>query len=129
VDRQAMRRAEQVLTDSLALVIFPESTRSPSAQLQPAFPGVALIATRYGVPVLPVGITGTEKLKGLSWILRRPHITVNIGHPFSLPPASSKLTKAELAKYADFIMEHIAELLPPQYRGNYAGKESASSEA
>jgi len=128
VDRQAMRRAEQVLTDGMALVMFPEATRSKSTQLQPAFPGSALIAMRYGVPILPVGITGTEKIKGLAWILRRPRITVNIGHPFYLPPVSSKLTKAELAKHTDFMMQRIAELLPPQYRGNYAGKESTSGE-
>jgi 1-acyl-sn-glycerol-3-phosphate acyltransferase len=75
-----------------------------------------------------VGITGTEKIKGLSWILRRPRVTVNIGHPFSFPPVSSRLTKVELAKHTDFMMQRIAELLPPQYRGNYAGKESASRE-
>jgi len=119
VDRKAMHRAKQVLADGLALVMFPEAKRSRGAQLQPALPGSALIAIRSCVPILPVGIAGTEKIKGLSWILRRPHITLNIGRPFSLPLADSKLTKAELAEHTDFIMEHIAELLPPQYRGVY----------
>jgi len=119
LDRKAMHRAEQVLADGLALVMFPEATRSRSAQLQPALPGSALIAMRSGVPVLPVGIAGTERIKGVGWILRRPHITVNIGQPFYLPPVSSKLTKTELAEQTNFIMERIAELLPPQYRGVY----------
>jgi 1-acyl-sn-glycerol-3-phosphate acyltransferase len=119
LDRKAMHRAEQVLADGLALVMFPEATRSRSAQLQPALPGSALIAMRSGVPVLPVGIAGTERIKGVGWILRRPHITVNIGQPFYLSPVSSKLTKTELAEQTNFIMERIAELLPPQYRGVY----------
>ncbi|MFC2016828.1 lysophospholipid acyltransferase family protein, partial [Chloroflexota bacterium] len=100
--------------------MFPEGTRSKNGQLQPAFSGSALIALRNGVPILPVGITGTEKIKGLAWLLHRPQITVNIGRPFHLPPVSGKLTKVELARFTDYIMGRIAELLPLGYRGNYA---------
>ena len=122
LDRKALRQVHQLLADGQALVLFPEGTRSKNAQLQPAFPGAALIASRSGVPVLPVGIIGTEKIKGVAWILHRPRITVNIGRPFYLPPVNSQLTKVELAELTNSIMEHIAELLPPQYRGNYAGQ-------
>ena len=123
LDRKAMRRACQVLANGLALVMFPEGTRSRSGRLQPAFSGPALIAMRSGAPILPVGIIGTEKIKGVAWILRRPQITVNIGQPFYLPPVSSRLTKAELAELTNSIMGHIAELLPLKYRGDYGGKE------
>lgn len=122
LDRQALRQAQQVLAEGLPLVIFPEATRSRQAQLQPAFSGAALIAVRNGVPILPVGITGTEKIRGLAWLLRRPRITVNIGHPFSLPPRSGKLSKTELAELTRFIMKRIAELLPVEYQGEYAGE-------
>jgi 1-acyl-sn-glycerol-3-phosphate acyltransferase len=124
LDRKAMQRAEQVLADGQALVMFPEATRSKSARLQPAFPGSALIALRRSVPIIPVGIIGTERLRGAGWILRRPHITVNIGRPFYLPSADTKLTKAELAEHTNFIMERIAELLPPKYRGVYGETKS-----
>jgi 1-acyl-sn-glycerol-3-phosphate acyltransferase len=120
MDREALRQAKRVLADGLALVMFPEATRSRNAQLQSAFPGSALIALRSGVPILPVGITGTEKIEGVAWILRRPVITVNIGHPFYLPSVNSRLTRVEMTKLTNFIMERIAELLPPEYRGNYA---------
>ena len=119
LDRKAIRRAKQVLADGLALVMFPEATRSKTAQLQPALPGSALLAIHSGVPILPVGISGTEGIKGIGWILRRPQVTVNIGRPFYLPSAGSKLTKIELAEHTNSIMERIAELLPPQYRGVY----------
>ena len=78
-DMKAMRQALEILADDYALVIFPEATRSANAQLQPAFPGSTLIALRSGAPILPIGITGTEELKGKTWILRRPRVTVNIG--------------------------------------------------
>ena len=123
LDRKAMRRAYQVLADGSALVMFPEGTRSRSSQLQPAFSGPALIAIRSGAPILPVGIIGTEKIRGVTWLLRRPQITVNVGQPFYLPPVSSRLTKEELAELTNSIMGHIAALLPLKYRGNYGGKE------
>lgn len=122
LDREALRRSQQVLADNLALAMFPEATRSRSAKLKTAFPGSALIAFRSGVPILPVGIIGTEQIKGLGWIVRRPRVTINIGQPFSLPPAEGKLTREKLVEYTDLIMQRIAELLPPQYHGVYAGK-------
>ncbi|MFC2014133.1 lysophospholipid acyltransferase family protein [Chloroflexota bacterium] len=122
-DRQASRQTHQVLAKGLPLAMFPEGKRSPNAQLQSAFPGSALIASHNrGIPIIPVGISGTEKLKGKTWLLRRPQITVNIGSPFYLPPTNSKLTKPELVQLTTFMMEHIAELLPTEYRGSYAGK-------
>ena len=123
LDRQALRSSQQVLADNLALAMFPEASRSRSAKLKKAMPGSALIACRSGVPILPVGIIGTEQIKGLGWILRRPRVTINIGKPFSLPPVEGKLTREKLVEYTDLIMRRIAELLPPQYHGVYAGED------
>lgn len=122
LDRKALRQASQVLAEGRALAMFPEGTRSKNTQLQLAYSGSALIALRSDVPILPIGISGTEKMKGAGWLLRRPRITVNIGHPFHLPSANGKLTSAELAKLTNYTMERIAELLPPEYRGNYSGQ-------
>jgi 1-acyl-sn-glycerol-3-phosphate acyltransferase len=114
-----LRQAGQFLDEGLAVVVFPEGARSHGGQLRPAFPGAVLMAVRNGVPVLPVGLTGTEKLKGLGWVLHRPGITVNIGRPFHLPPASGRLTRVELDRQADFVMWRIAGLLPVEYQGDY----------
>ncbi len=119
LDRESFSQAEHWLTQGMALVMFPEGKRSKNAQLQPAFPGSARIASRIGAPILPVGISGTEKIKGKTWWLRRPRITVTIGRPFYLPTASNKLNRLELNHLTNSIMTHIAELLPAEYRGNY----------
>ncbi len=118
IHMEALRQANRILAESTALVMFPEGTRSKNARLQSAFPGSALIALSNGIPVLPVGIAGTANIKGKTWLLRRPRITVNIGHPFNPPPATGESTRAELSRFTVSIMEHIAELLPPEYRGN-----------
>lgn len=126
LDRKALRQAEKVLADNVALVMFPEASRSQNAQLKPAFPGSALIARRSGVPILPVAITGTERIKGGTWFLRRPKITVTIGQPFHLPSVKGKSSRAELAELTDYIMQRIAEILPLEYQGHYAEQGKAN---
>jgi 1-acyl-sn-glycerol-3-phosphate acyltransferase len=118
-DISAIHQSLAALTEGYALVMFPESHRSPNAQLQAGLSGAALIALRSGAPILPIGITGTEKIKGWTWIFRRPRIVINIGKPFSLPAAKGKTGKAEIAPFTDLIMENIAGLLPEQYQGFY----------
>jgi len=117
--RDALRQAQKVLDDGLALVMFPEGKRSLTNQMEKPLPGSALIACRSGAPVLPVGISGTEQVRGISWVFRRPRMTVNIGRPFYLTPGDGKLNRKELAELADSIMLEIAKLLPPEYRGKY----------
>jgi 1-acyl-sn-glycerol-3-phosphate acyltransferase len=116
--RKTYFMAKEELAEGEALAIFPEGMRSQSRKLKLAFPGAALIALRSGAPIIPIGISGTEKITGIAWLWRRPQMTVNIGEAFSLPPADGRLTKYQLAKTTDVIMERIAEVLPVEYRGH-----------
>ena len=118
-DRKALLKAKKVLADGQALIIYPEGMRSQSRRLKLAFHGAALIASRSGAPIIPIGITGTEKIRGIAWLWRRPEITVNIGRAFTLPGIDGRLTKVELSKLTDVVMGHVAEVLPVKYRGNF----------
>ena len=120
LDRGAIRQAKQALASGWPLLMFPEGMRSKNARLQSALSGPALIASRSGAPIIPVGVAGTEKIKGAAWLFRRPELIVNIGRPFNLPPVDGRLSKEKLAELTDSIMLRIAELLPPEYRGDYA---------
>jgi 1-acyl-sn-glycerol-3-phosphate acyltransferase len=122
IDRNALRQAKEVLDDGWCLVMFPEGMRSRDGTLLQAFPGSSLIAARSKTTVLPVGITGTEKMGGWRWIFRRPRIVVNIGKPFTLQLTNGKVTKEELAGLTDDLMCHIAELLPVKYHGYYTDR-------
>jgi 1-acyl-sn-glycerol-3-phosphate acyltransferase len=125
-DREAIRVAEEWMRKGVSVIIFPEGGRSQTAQIQPAFAGAALIAARTGVPVLPVGITGTDKLKYVRWsFFHHPRITVNIGRPFQPPPANGKLAREQRQLLMNDIMGKIAALLPPEYRGVYGGVGNA----
>ena len=86
-----------------------------------AYSGAALLAVKSGAPIVPVGISGTRQLVGKKWFLKRPKITLNIGQPFTLSASHDKLSKEETAHLTHEVMMHIAALLPPDYRGRYAG--------
>jgi 1-acyl-sn-glycerol-3-phosphate acyltransferase len=118
-DMVALRNTGQVLKSGRILGIFPEGTRSKNGRLQPASDaGTALITHLYKAPVLPVGISGTEKIRGFGWIWRRPRIILKIGQPITFADVQrSQLNREDLARDTAVIMQHIADLLPEKYRG------------
>lgn len=119
---EVLRAADKVLKQDRVLALFPEGARSRNGQLGPAFSGAALIAMRSGAPVLPIGVSGTEKVQGFAWLLRRPQVSVNIGSAFYLDEPETGITGKELTGATGLIMEHIAGLLPAGRRGNYGVK-------
>lgn len=118
--KNSLQEAEQALAQGFPLVMFPESTRSTTAKMRTGLPGAAMVAAKSSVPILPIGITGTEKIKGTWWWLTRPTIRVNIGMPFILATKSDGITRDDLTDYTTLIMHNIASLLPTEYRGEYA---------
>lgn len=127
-DLGAVRRATTLLNEGAMLAMFPEGTRSKTGTLGEAEPGTALLALRSGVPILPVAIWGTEKVKLPRDLLRRQPGWVRIGEPFTLP-ASKRVTRQQIEAGTREIMERIAALLPEQYRGRYAGRDAVVADA
>jgi len=128
IDREVLRQAERWLKQGVSVIMFPEGSRSQTTQMQPALAGAALIVSRLGIPILPVGINGTDKLRNLGWcVLHRPTVTVTIGKPFNPPPYDGKLNREQRNQLMNDIMRKIAALLPQEYHGVYAGGESAQN--
>jgi 1-acyl-sn-glycerol-3-phosphate acyltransferase len=120
LDRRAGKIALELLAKKEAIVIFPEGKRSPDGTLGSAYSGAALLTCKTGVPIVPVGITGTASLTGKAWFLHRPQIHINIGMPFHLTCRNDKLTKDTTRELSARIMRHIAGQLPKEYRGKYS---------
>lgn len=81
-DREALKRCIAVLEQGEPLVLFPEGERKSGPIVQPLFDGAAFVAVKAGVPILPVGIGGSERAmpKGAKFI--SPHkVHVVIGKP------------------------------------------------
>ncbi len=115
----ALRQAVKSLENGRVLGIFPEGKRSFDQQLNNGEIGAAFIALRSGVPVIPVGFSGSEYLERKPSFLRRPPVTVTIGKPFSFQRINHKISKDHLIDTTDRIMQNIAQVLPQSYRGIY----------
>jgi 1-acyl-sn-glycerol-3-phosphate acyltransferase len=87
-DREALRRTIEVLQGGEPVVIFPEGTRQFGPKVQNLFEGAAYVATKVGIPIVPVGIGGSEQALPKGKKLPRPvKVAVVIGRPI-MPPAS-----------------------------------------
>ena len=125
-DRRAIRHSLAVLENGDVLLIFPEGTRSRRPGLLAGLPGVGLLARRAGVPLVTAAITGTEKLTLRSFF--RQSLTLTIGSPVTLDELLPHGRRATASEITEALMQQLAALMPPEYRGHYADAERAEVE-
>jgi 1-acyl-sn-glycerol-3-phosphate acyltransferase len=116
-DRQVIRAALGTLKRGDVLALAPEARQSPSATLEKGREGAAYLVLKSGVPVVPVGITGTQNAYSAWRNHRRPDICMMVGIPFHLSAQPGTDRHEALAAAHTAIMKHIAQLLPVEYRG------------
>jgi 1-acyl-sn-glycerol-3-phosphate acyltransferase len=61
-DRKALRDSIAMLQAGEVLLVYPEGTRQNGPKIEPLQPGAAYLALRAGVPIVPVGMAGTEEI-------------------------------------------------------------------
>ena len=114
-DPGAIKRALKSLDEGSVIGIFPEGPFSLEGRLVTGQPGVALIALRSGVPVVPAAIHGTfEALQGgVSYIPRPRPLTVRFGPPlaFGRRREARKVPHPVREEVTQRIMSEIARLL------------------
>jgi 1-acyl-sn-glycerol-3-phosphate acyltransferase len=118
-DFGAFRVAVETINKGVAMGIAPEGTRSPIGQLQQGKPGVVLLAQKTGVPVVPVGIAGTDTFFRDLLRLRRPKVRLSFGPAYHVPPLDRANRDESLNQATDEIMARIAARLPEKYWGYY----------
>jgi 1-acyl-sn-glycerol-3-phosphate acyltransferase len=119
-DLEALRWAQRHLKNGGLMGISPEGTRSPNFSLQEGRQGVAYLASKNNVPVIPAGVTYEKGAVSDAIRLKAPRVTIKYGKPFYLPEISRENRKEMLEKGTEEIMCQIAALLPPSFRGIYA---------
>ena len=115
----ALRTALNLLAQDQAVMVFPEGRRSPDFTMQRGLAGAAYLAMKSQAPILPIGITGTEKFPHQRMPLPLCRFQVNIGSPFTPPVLEGGQTRVAAAAILEMIMQRIAFQLPPEYRGVY----------
>jgi 1-acyl-sn-glycerol-3-phosphate acyltransferase len=85
-DREALRRAQQVLDAGEVLILFPEGERRSGPVVDDLHEGVAFLAARTGATVVPVGIGGSASVMPKGARIPRPrHIHLIVGQPLEAP--------------------------------------------
>ena len=86
---KSVHSGTRVLQRGGALMVFPEGTRTDARKVYRFKTGAARMAIDAGVPLLPVGISGTEKvLRAHSWTVRPGTVHVEVGAPIDTSGAS-----------------------------------------
>ncbi len=124
-DIDAIRIGLNALEKGDMLVIAPEGTRSHDGVLQPAHPGVVLMALHSGVPLMPVAFYGAENYTQNLSRLKRTDFHFRVGRLFHLDAGGEKVTRQVREKMIEEMMYQLASLLPTQYRGRYGGTSEA----
>jgi len=119
--RRAIQIAQERLSLGEALLIFAEGSRSRTGQMQEFLPGTARYLELPDTWVLPIGLTGTEKLFPIdASALHAVPITMSVGRPFLVSDLRERARK-DRRLMMDGVGRAVADLLPAEYRGVYDG--------
>jgi 1-acyl-sn-glycerol-3-phosphate acyltransferase len=138
MDREGPRAAQDTLEAALALLqegnlfgIYPEGTRSPDGRLYRGRPGVAWLAMKSGLPVLPVAMIGTRHVLPPGHVVPRPgRIEIRIGAPLKFPDMTAIRAVGKARQLVtEQVMSAIQELSGQEYVHMYASDRKAELQA
>jgi 1-acyl-sn-glycerol-3-phosphate acyltransferase len=114
--------AVPVLQSGDMVAVYPEGTRSPDGRLYRGRTGVARLAVAAGVPIIPVGMLGTEKVQPIGQpypkLVGLGKVTVRFGKP--LETAGRADDRPSLRALTDEVMAEIQKLTGQEYVPRYA---------
>ena len=112
-DRQALQRCIAVLEAGEPLVLFPEGERKSGPVVQPLFDGAVYVAVKAGVPIVPVGIGGSEGVmpKGKK-LLYPKKVHVIVGEPIMPPvaPEGGRLPRSAMRDHSAALHAQLQRL-------------------
>ena len=126
--RASLDTAIQVLRDGDAFGIYPEGTRSLDGRLHRGRTGVARIALESGAPVVPIGLSGTDKVQPVGRKLPKiVRVTVRFGKPLDFSRYQGMQDSLPvLRSVTDQIVYNILELSGQDYVDNYQAPANAA---
>ncbi|HEV3213381.1 MAG TPA: lysophospholipid acyltransferase family protein [Acidimicrobiales bacterium] len=122
---RALATAREVLADGRLVALYPEGTRAGDGCTHRGRTGVARLSLDGGVPVIPVGISGTAGVQPIGRRVPRPfrRVTVAFGAPRTLTPEGVAESGEEgLRRFTDELMAEIAALSGRPYVDSYVAR-------
>jgi 1-acyl-sn-glycerol-3-phosphate acyltransferase len=111
-DRTALRQALAALEGGEPLVVFPEGTRRRGPAIENLHDGVAYVAAKVGVPIVPVAIGGSEEIlaKGRR-IPQLGRVVIVVGEPIDVdPPGSRSFRREDVSALTECLQKRLQEL-------------------
>jgi len=120
---RALATARGVLEEGKLVALYPEGTRSTDGNVHRGRTGVARLALECGVPVLPVGIDGTDAIQPRGSRMLRPFrsVRVRFGPPMTfdsaglVDAATGRTSTERLRGFTDTLMREISSLAGRPY--------------
>ena len=83
--RQTLRYIGDLLAEGTSVLIFPEGRRAKDGVIDTFRPGIGMIGSRLGVPIVPVRLDGVHEVLQVGWRMARPgRVRVAFGAPIRL---------------------------------------------
>ena len=114
-DRSALKALIRVLSAGDCALVFPEGTRTPDGNLQPAEPGLGLIIAKTRAPVVPMRIFGAYDAWPIGGKMRLgPNITIVVGEAIHFSEADFEGSGKDLyTRLSQRVMDAIAAIKLP----------------
>ena len=127
---KALDIALEKLNEGKVFGIYPEGTRSRDGYLYRGKIGVAGLAHMTGAPVVPVGLTGTDRLQKPGSNMVYPHrFTIRVGEPMWFEKTGEQMTGKQRRQTTNQIMDEIAQLSGQARKDEYNISPSAERDA
>ncbi len=105
---KSLKEAAERIASGTSVILFPEGTRSLDGKLHPFKTGGMVLAIKSGVPLVPVGISGTFHILPKGKLLAKPgRVTIRVGSPVE----TKGLVAGQKQELAERMHDEVARLL------------------
>lgn len=126
---EALHGLGRIASEGHGVGIYPEGTRSRDGKLYRGKTGVGWLAVATGLPVVPVGLKGTEHLQAADSSAIRPHrFEMHVGEPLRFEKLGEKHPLPARREVTAQIMDAIAELSGQERVDRYNSPPAGGSE-